>query len=672
MEPPRRSARLFCLPGGSTVCFGLLAPLAVAACALALGALLPLRFDQRTMQDLERLQNAGIAPGEGILLLSAEPSMDVYRPLRFGMQPLAFPGGTVLWLVPREAADAGSWMGALALDREGRVLRSRTSSAGKLEWLEDEGAADRAREIVRLGTVVSDTSATHAELAMRAPWLQEPRRAFALDTLPGARPSSSSDVSLGTMLVRTLRLWALVGFVAAVWMLLSWLVPSTGHGPWLIACVAAPMAAVLLTGFRYLASLLGVSSPAWSLVPSWLGILAIGWMRQHPVPRLPCLSNRLAKGLLTSATVGFLLLFLASHSLDGDFFYNWLPQAKVFYHFGEHVPAALLERGSMQGASYPPGLGSFFSVLLWATGADQTHPFLISPSSSFCILLYRLVLFLLYASFLGLLASYVRRIAHPGSLSWLVALTATFWLIPLCSGVHSGAESLLFPLLGVSMLLLAWGSTAAAPRLLALGVLVGGLATLFKLEAALLLAAGVLPWALPAPDRDSVRRSVLSTARVLPWLAIALLPTAIWRLRLDVHNEFFRPMGWSTLIEGSQHLPGLLLRALRHLLERGHLALLLIAMPCAVLLRMRRARSWLVLVQPASCVALYVGWIFVYVFTTSEPIVHLDTSYPRLILIPAFSTVLYVAEALALEGWSRRSQTGGLTVGTHHSDTASG
>ena len=300
----------------------------------------------------------------------------------------------------------------------------------------------------------------------------------------------------------------------------------------------------------------------------------------------------------------------------------------------------------MHAASYPPGYGILLSTVMWMTGMNPTASFLPGMDSSFAILIYRLLVLALNLSLFLLIAAYLKRLGAEKSALWIPALVILMLLIPTTAGKHIAAETILFPMLAASIILIATGRRCSVDGLTALGLLVGGVATLVKWEAGLIFAVGVLPWLFPLAASKAGR---LSKSSIVVWPAVtamACLPILIWKATLPIHNQFFGSVDQARLLASAHQFAGLAGTAARMMLDDGRLILFLFGLPCALLLQLRAKPHWPAFLVPASITALLIGWIAVFLFSNLPALTYLETSYSRLIMIPTFSAILYCADAL--------------------------
>jgi hypothetical protein len=566
---------------------------------------------------------------------------------------LAFPGGSVDWAALKEACD-GPWTGGFfGVDSNGQSYRPEFLASGVLSWIPDDGPRNLALAAMRDAYVIFDSQATRQAFETRWPFLKQ---AAHVSVLPDTKVKSFARrpfVSEFTV-ARVVRIAAVMGSFFAVFLVLIQL-PFLRRAP---ALVSAAVATFLALGMNiWLAYLIQWISPAlvrWTPSLLWLVSLlaalflyprAWRWRSEEPLWQFGPLSasGRMA---LTFCALAYALLFLARLDFDGDFFNNWLPQGRFFYLLGRHDPSLIVQQRSMQAASYPPGYGILLSTVMWMTGMNPTASFLPGMDSSFAILIYRLLVLALNLSLFLLIAAYLKRLGTEKCLLWIPTLVILMLLIPTTAGKHIAAETILFPMLAASIILIATGRRCSVDGLTTLGLLAGGMAILVKWEAGLIFAVGVLPWLFPLSASKTGR---LSKSSIVIWpavTALACLPALIWKATLPIHNQFFGSVDIARLLASAHQFAGLAGMAARMMLDNGRLILFLLVLPCALVFQLRAKPRWPVLLVPASIATLMIGWMAVLLFANSPPLIWVENSYPRLIMIPTFSAILYCADAL--------------------------
>jgi hypothetical protein len=632
---------------------GVLGPILATVLLCTLGSLWPIRLDYRSLQDLHKLEGLGLPQSSGrFLFLSRDNSMESARTATFALNQLTFPGGSLDWAALKEACDGPWTVGFFGVDLDGQSYKPRVLASGVLSWIPDDAARKLALADTREAYVIFDSQTTRQAFETRWPFLKQAAHVSVLpDTVVKyARRPFASEFTVA----RVVRIAAVMGTFFAVFLVLIQL-PFLKRAP---AVVSAAVATFLALGVNiWLAYLIQWISPAlvrWTPSLLWLfGLLAAfslyprarHWRSEEPVWQFspPSASGRTA---LTFCLFAYGLLFLARLDFDGDFFNNWLPQGRFFYFLGRHDPSLIAQHGLTQAASYPPGYGILLSTVMWMTGMNPTASFLPGMDSSFAILIYRLLVLALNLSLFLLIAAYLKRLGEEKSAFWIPALVILMLLIPTTAGQHIATETILFPMLAASIILIATGRRCAVDGLTALGLLVGGMATMLKWEAGLTFAVGVLPWLFPLAASKAGR---LSKSSIVVWpavTALTCLPALIWRATLPIDNQFFGSFNIARLLASAHQFAGLAGAAARMMRDDGRLILFLLALPCALIFQFRAKPGWPALLVPASIAALLIGWIAVFLFSNLDSLTQLETSYSRLIMIPTFSAILYGADAL--------------------------
>jgi hypothetical protein len=632
---------------------GVAGPALAALLLCALGSLWPIRLDYRSLQDLHRLEGRGLPQSSGkFLFLSRDNRMESARTATFALRQLAFPVGSVNWAALKEACDGPWTSGVFAVDLEGQPYKVKVLPSG-VSWIPDDSLRNLAFADTQEAYVLFDSQATREAFETRWPFLKQ---AAHVSVLPDTKVKSFARRPFASEfeVARVVRIAAAMGTFFAVFLVLIQL-PFLRRAP---AEVSAAVATFLALGTNiwlvYLIQWILPGLVRWSPSILWLvGLLAalcLCLRAPHCRSEEPpwqfgplAATGRIA---LTFCFLAYALLFLARLDFDGDFFNNWLPQGRFFYFLGRHDPSLIVQQGFMQAASYPPGYGILLSALMWMTGMNPAASFLPGMDSSFAILIYRLLVLALNLSLFVLIAAYLIRFGAKKTVIWIPALVILMLLIPTTAGKHIGAETILFPMLAASIILIATGLRCSVDGLTALGLLAGGMATLVKWEGALLFAVGVLPWFFSFATSKPGR---LSKTSIVVWTAVtvlACLPALIWKVTLSVHNQFFGSVDIARLLASVHQLPGLAGLAVRMMLEDGRLILFLFVLPCALVFQLRAKPHWSVFLVPASIAALLIGWLVIFLFSNDPSSQLVETAYSRLIMIPTFSAILYCADAL--------------------------
>lgn len=629
---------------------------AIALCAFA--SLWPVWLDARALQDLSKVQRLGLPKSSGqFIFLSGDNSIESARVATFGLRQLAFPDGAVFWAALKEQCNGPWTTGFAGIDQNGAAFVLTNSVAGERHWAAAQEQTNEARERMRTSFVVYDSSATRALFEQRWPFLKASERVAVVTEAPVVSTFRLRRPASEFTLMRLARIAAIIGSYVAVWLVLIQLPSPERAGAWLISSSAVFLALGLNISLAYLLQWVSPVPTHWSPGILWSGALLFAmFINSEPEVFRGALSfhlpsSRAARLILVYCVAVYLLLFLVRLDFDGDFFNNWLPQARFHYLLGRHDPTAIIGQGSMQAASYPPGYGIVLSDLMWMSGMQPAESFLMGADSSFAILMYRLFIFVLNASLLLLIVIYLRQLGASHSAIWIGCLAITLLLIPTTAGKHVASETLLFPMLAAAIVLIALGQSSKAQELTMMGLAVGGMATLVKWEATLIFVLAVLPWLVSSLQSTEARVSVGTKMRWAAALALALTPAAVWKSTLTVHNEFFAPITWSGFTSSIHLLPSLVGRAARGMLDDGRLMLFGFALPCAIAFRLLSAR-WAAVLVPFGIVSLVTGFVVIYLFANMDAGTYLDTSYSRLVMVPTFGAILYCAETIGSVGLS--------------------
>ena len=628
---------------------------AIALCAFA--SIWPVRLDARALQDLSKVQSLGLPQSSGqFVFLSRDNSIESARIATFGLRQLAFPDGSVFWAALKEQCN-GPWSGGFAaIDQSGAAFVLTEGAVEDRQWAPASEQANEARERITTSFVVYDSPATRVLFEQRWPFLKASERVAVVTDAPAGSALRLRRPASEFTLTRIARMASVIGSYVALWLILIQLPWLERSSAWLISTSAIFFGLGLNISLTYLLQWVSPALTHWSPLILWAGFLLAlllvkpthespGALSVHPP------SSKAARLLLVYCVAAYVLLFLVRLDFDGDFFNNWLPQARFHYLLGRHDPTAIIGQGSMQGASYPPGYGIVLSSLMWVSGMRPAESFLMGPESSFAILMYRLFICALNAALLLLIVMYLRQLGAGNPAIWIACLAVTLLLIPTTAGKHIASETLLFPMLAAAMVLIAVGRHSKSSGLTAIGLAVGGMATLVKWEAALILTLAVLPWLVSSSQPSTARASVGTKLRWAATLALSLVPVAVWKLTLTVHNEFFAPVTWARFVSSAHLLPSLAGRAARGMLDDGRILLFVLALPCAMVFRFLSSR-WAALPVPFGIVSLVTGFIVIFLFTNMNAVTYLDTSYSRLMMVPTFGAILYCAEAVGSAGVS--------------------
>ena len=426
----------------------------------------------------------------------------------------------------------------------------------------------------------------------------------------------------------------------------AWRLPAAAPAMrWLNVGLALPVVLAAHTGLVHVAGLLTTHAVASALTLELAAILMAVARQERGLGGEEPTGPALPRWAVPLVAV-FLAVFVLRLDFDGDLFTHWLPMARSHHLLGRHDVPALLDRyGLAHEATYPPGFPILISTLLWVAGADPQASLQLGDESHAAILLYRLLVAALSLSFLVAAAALASAVFRDRS-SPLLPLVALPLLIPVFLGQPMSGEVYLVPLLGASILALWAGDAFESPSLTRVGLLLAASGLFVKREALVIVPLVVLPWYLAGALTK--RKSLAGDLAVA---GLALLPFVVWRIQLAAlhlrENFMFDDPAWGRL--ASPLLPRLAEQALKTVLANGTWTALFLVLPAALVWNARRG-AWRDLLVPAGIVVYAPLMAAVYVFSRSEPLHHMDTSYERLLMVAVLCGGLYGLRTLA-EAW---------------------
>jgi hypothetical protein len=660
-------------------------PFCCSALVLLAAAVFPVRLDYRTFYDLRKLDAAGLTASGGKYLLATDNNgNEYYRIAAFALPHLRFPDGQSTWIALSEGIEPGTLAPDYSVSASGSVQAVGRDEGFESQTVESD-IKGTLRTLAQDGTLIYSSGLAQSRFEERLPWLKDAQHVVRLDavsefpTIVLRRPGNQFTWT------RWFRLAALFALPIAVLIAAHSLYRDTPAIRWLAYGTCFCLTNALWIWVMAAGNALGLAAPGWWPYVLFAGaVLLAAWMtRGRPLEidssmALPSRAARIwramLRGLLRSGRndelpsdalapvlggaariallwgmAAYVGLFLVRLDFDGDVFHQWLPMTRSYYLLGHHSPEHNLALGSMQAATYPYGFAIILSTLAWAADMPASSSFMLSPGTDLTIFLYRVWTGATYAGLLCMLAG---LLSWAGSGSrwnglWLAGILGTILLFPVAAGRHTGAETLLFPLLCGAAILVVAGRRTGRTELIALGAFLGGTATLVKWEGLILLGFSVLPWLLvpgAGERRMKISRSVLIAVVVL---AVGLLPTILWKSSLTIENGFFRPVSLAYLWDNRHLLPGLFLQVAQLLIREGaYPVILLVALPAAIVLRMRAAPR---LGYLAIAAAVYLGcaaWVVALVFSNIDRTHYIQCSYSRVLLTVVFSGFLYCLLAL--------------------------
>lgn len=623
---------------------GLVPSLAALVC-LVLAGVQPLRFDRRTLQMQARLEPLGLPRGAGFLVCTRANSVTSAELAHFALSHWSFPTGARLWLTLREDSH-GVWSGGfLAVDAQGRFAAPRVQARGfelvpeVRPALLDELLAD-ARQPGGAALVYED-EATRRAFVERLPELSTATASFVVGSTPAVRLPLAAPTWLPTW-----RRWAKISaLLGTLWVALLLGLRLAGPDPRRQVLAGALGFVAGVTGLLatiYVAGRLHAGLGTWVPFVLWpLGAVLLTRRPRpasaRPVPRawLPIL----LLAATTYAAVGVLRL-----DFDGDTYTTYLPAARYVHLAGRHEPGAAGLRALVQGAVYPPGAALLLALPVWALDQAGQASYALGADTSAAILLYRLLVVGLDLALLAALGAYLLALPGGGPGLAVAGVLGALLLLPPLRGLHIAAETLLTPVVGSALVALAAGLRLDEPRLATLGLSLAALATLVKLEG---LPALIL-LALPALAAGGLVRLRRQAPALMMAVGLGLLPWLVWRLSGPASNASFGGLDVLGSAAWRASLLPLLAEAVRLTIQSELWVAFGLLLPAALAVRLLARRPWRELWPGLGCAALVCAWILVYSLSTLGALSHMETSFARICLLPAFAALLFALESVAL------------------------
>jgi hypothetical protein len=624
-----------------------------AAAALAtvfLGACLcfsPVRWDRKALRAswLDPVDRS-LPQGTNLLYVSSDDSWPHGHVAAYGLDLTTFPDGRKAWLVFAEGNSEGPWKADVLVDPSG-VFFVR---AGRRGWLSVSAAPEPVRTIATTGVVLVASTDVRDQLLVRWPGL-DPTRISVLSS--GRAPLFEGPAArVGFGLLLRLFLASFVVFALAVTL---WRAPAAwpslrafhvGLGLALLVTIHASLVFFLGRVTRNATGLtLAVEAAALAMALTRIGQRGTTHLL---APAPPLRRPRRVRSVVALLAMLYAAGFVLRLDFDGDLLTHWIPMARSHHLLGRHDVGSLIARyGVAHQVTYPPGFPILISTLLWVSGADRAASFTPGSATHALVFLYRLASAGFSFAFLAGLGSVFRAIRSERGLAWLIPPATSALLLPLFLGKPTSGEVVFVPIVGFAMVAFLAGHAFRRVAYTRAGLALAVLSLFFKNDAMLILPLVVLPWYLASGPRFRAAR--WEAAVVLA----AALPVVLWRLEilgLGVRSNFmFDPVSWTRLRTGLDVLPIIAANAAKILLASNFWVAFALALPPAALWDIRQRRNvWLAVpFGTALYVPLAAG---IYVFSRSDPVFHMDTSYERLLMTAVLGAVLYAASSALREG----------------------
>jgi hypothetical protein len=131
-------------------------------------------------------------------------------------------------------------------------------------------------------------------------------------------------------------------------------------------------------------------------------------------------------------------------------------------------------------------------------------------------------------------------------------------------------------------------------------------------------------------------------------VGLGLLPWLVWRLSGPASNASFGGLDVLGSAAWRASLLPLLAEAVRLTIQSELWVAFGLLLPAALAVRLLARRPWRELWPGLGCAALVCAWILVYSLSTLGALSHMETSFARICLLPAFAALLFALESVAL------------------------
>lgn len=614
----------------------------------------PIAWDLKALRSVIPFVDPPLKVGsQNLVYISKDNSWEHGHRVEYGLRFYTFPWGFGSWLVFKEGYEQGSpWQPRYLVDEKGAWYQLSDSS----NWASIKETPRDLQETIANHPVLVADGDTRVMAINRLPSL-----AKSDVRLLTQKPSLLTAPSKRIGAVQLMRLYLLFLLAILSAHLFSTFARDRAMGlKWMYVVISVPAVLTVHVMLTYLLSHFFQVKPFWIFVSEIIVLLIIFLTNLRKNNLLLFHLEINSRSPLWVSSLGMLLLvsfYLLRLDFDGDVLTNWIPVARYFFLLDRHdVNALAAHYGAWLYPTYPPGFPIFVSLPMWlANLPKESWPFITNETNMF-VFLYRFCVGILSCSFLVALSVYVYHTIR-NSLSWLFVPILAILLFPVLSGRPAAAEVFIVPLFGLACLALIAGSRFRDDLLFRTGFVFAGLLLLAKAEGPLIFLCLFLPWVLS-------KRFCISevTPQVyfkdLLVLAISVMPFVIWKAQVSTLlgglHIAYEPFSIGKLVESHPLAARLLYKAFKVMMENGYWVIMFLMLPVSFSYRiMTRPRTvdWLV---PLGVVVYVFGMSLVYVFSKlQDPLLHMDTSYYRVLMVPMMSGFLYFLESMIDFGGAR-------------------
>lgn len=620
---------------------------------VSLFCFIPIRWDVKTLRSVLPSLNKTESKTD-IILITPDNGYEYGFLAKYGFDFILFPNHKAKWIVFREGYSGFHYQPDMVIDRTGKIYWNKN---GRFNLLHKDALLD-------LSDFSKDSLILVPSLEMKEMTiLRWPD--ISLNSIKIIKEQKLSFFESPRLRINTLQLFRifLVSFVLTA---LFYLFSRArhlflGHHEIIIA-FAFPLGIAIHTSIVFLSGKYFDESLMYSLIveASILSALMIYISKKnfvkeeqtaiHATSSWTILVGFVRKHIVIFiASFCFVILSILQLDFDGDMFTHWLPMARAHYLYGFHNIDLLYDRyGGAHHATYPPGFPIIISSLMWIGLMAKDASFSLGQDSNLVVFLYRFFFTALHLIFLYVLALIFKRIGgRKNSWECLLPVVMIVFILPLFLGRPMSSEIYFVPMNGFSILALFAGGTLKNKFLTRTGLFLGASTLFLKNDALLIFPFLVMPWYILGLEKSySLRRLIVD----LSVFVLGLIPFVVWKidfLSLGIDGNFmFRDADMLSIFVEYALLIKLAENAAKLMLSSNFWVVIFIFLPAAATYSWILRRNLKDIVIPVGIILYFMGITLMYLFSMSDPIHHMNTSFLRLMMVALISASIYVCRTL--------------------------
>lgn len=579
-----------------------------------------------------------------------------------GYNPASYPNGKNNWIVLKENVKLtpGSYSGVgsfYAVDDIGDIydLPSCRQANPNLKRCLDDGTIPWEK--------VSDATKTqlidqflHSTVLVESPAVWEAIRYRLGDAVASITPQTSADffaippssqTRSWPQLIIWMKLTVVIGFILNC-ALVVWLLTHQIERAWRMMMSSLASVFGLLLFIPVVVILSPLQLPLFDWLPIGLWIVTSAFYSYHIIrqPQLTITRERYVPIISTTIVIsivcltiliGFLPRYLNYFLTSGDTL-RYVYGSMYLYDFGYWPISAVAEQqGSTALISYyPPGPNVLFSLSLWLAHTPKNQMFFPSSTTTQVLVIYALLTIFVQAMFVTC-SILLLRVLAPQRWWWLIAPWFLYCLIPSVHGTPSGADGLMWPLFGLSLIAgWLWYSTKHWLSAVFIGCTIA-ISSVTKQEGPLLMIMFVTPWLV----LSWLEHKSPAWRKVILAVAVGLLPYIAWTIQkklLGIHSVVYQTIQLKQAIVHFETLYDIIKTVSSATFNDRSGWVILLGL--ILLLAYRRSTNWHGLLASLTMllpVPIYLaGMTLIYLFSTEPNVqIMINVSWSRLLIYPA-------------------------------------